>query len=241
MNRALPSFIISLFFAFLVIVSGSIRDVFYKGLTLTLYVPLLKVEASLGEIARIGKERDELIRENLHLLRNLSGCFMARVDTLWNPGIKGKPVRVLSFDPIGIPWRFYIEGGKKDGFAYGDPVIRRSHLVGKIFQVNSATSIVLTLFNPSLRVGVVDLRTGVLGVLEGGSPPSINYVPVDANIRVGDTLITSGLGGIFPRGILVGVVSKIHKNKKGEGEMFLSIEGDPFFDFSLLGKVEVLK
>jgi len=239
MKTSLLSLMISLLFAFLVLISHSVREILHQGLTLTLYVPLLKVESSLEDLVKIRRERDRLVSENFALLRKLSGYAEIKLDSLWDPEMSVKGVKVLSFDPLGIPYRIFIEGGERNGFKYGDPVIQHSHLVGKIVEVNKNTSTVLTLFNPSLRVGVVDLRSGVLGVLEGGLPPQIDYVPVDADVREGDTLVTSGLGGIFPRGIPVASVSKV-KRERGK-EMFLFVEARPFIDFSLLGRVEVLK
>ncbi len=238
MKRVLPSFFISFLLSIVFLFSGGMRNLAYRFLTLSLYIPLLKVEAQVEEISKLEKERDTLLRENVRLLLELSKCMSGKLDSLWEPGTGGKDVKVLSFDPLGTPLKLFIEGGEREGFKYGDPIIFRSKLVGRISSVFSKTSEVLTVFNPVFKASVVDRRNGLIGVYEGGSPPHLKYIPVDSDIKPGDSLVTSGLGGLFPPGIPVAVVEKVDQI---EGQMFLDIKCVPFLDFSVVGRVVVLQ
>lgn len=106
------------------------------------------------------------------------------------------------------------------------PVFTSKGLVGKISKVYLRHSVVQLLYDPQFKVSVIVLPSRIIGVME--SPDSkrlLVEVPVHSEIAVGDSIITSGLGGIFPKGVAVGVVKKITDSDIG---VLKTLEVTPF-------------
>ncbi len=101
-------------------------------------------------------------------------------------------------------------------------VISAEGLVGRVIAVSPHTADVLLVSDPSSRVSVIVDRTGASGVLFGqtahrrGQPVCrLDFINKDAPIRLGDAVTTSGMGGVFPRGLLVGYIDKLYKEPSG--------------------------
>jgi rod shape-determining protein MreC len=238
MKRILFPFVPLFLLSLLLLIWGGFRFALYKVLMRSLYIPLIAVEARFKEFAELSVERDSLVQVNLRMAGILRECLSRRLEEIWSQGFEGEAVRILALRPQGVPERLILEGGEDRGFHFGMPVLQRGKLVGRISEVSTATSTALTLFSPQLRVGVATLRKGVIGVLEGGLTLSLKYIPKGSDVVQGDTLVTSGLGGVFPRGIPVAVVTSVEVK---ESELFLKISARPLFDMSLLGSVEIVK
>jgi rod shape-determining protein MreC len=106
-------------------------------------------------------------------------------------------------------WRFIIlNRGSADGVLKGTPVTTPGGLVGEIVAVSPHASRVLLLSDPLSKVGVVVARTGAMAVLSGQyrSEAIIELFDSQAQIKVGDTLVTSGLSSRFPGNITIGKV-----------------------------------
>jgi rod shape-determining protein MreC len=67
-----------------------------------------------------------------------------------------------------------------------------------------------------------------------------DYVSAEADVRVGDRIMTSGLDGIFPKGLTIGIVKRIRDSGKDKGRLFQTIEIQPAVDFSKLETVLVV-
>jgi rod shape-determining protein MreC len=82
-------------------------------------------------------------------------------------------------------------------------------------------------------------RTRTRGVVEGTSAARcvLNYLPRQEDVRAGDTIISSGFDGIFPKGLSIGYVSKIIRRNTG---LFQEIEVVPFVDFNRIEEVMVI-
>lgn len=130
-------------------------------------------------------------------------------------GFRTLPGRVigLDLDPLrGIAW---VNLGYNRGLLGGEPVTTVRGLVGVVDQVESLQSRVRLLRNEDTPVSVRVARSRVLGIVvwdPGASRLKITMVPLHADMVPGDTLLTSGLGGVFPPGLLVGVVSDIEES-----------------------------
>lgn len=129
-------------------------------------------------------------------------------------GFRTLPGRVigLDLDPLrGVAW---VNLGYNRGLLGGEPVTTVRGLVGVVDQVENLQSRVRLLRNEDTPVSVRVARSRVLGIVEwdpGASRLKITKVPLHADMVPGDTLLTSGLGGVFPPGLLVGVVSDIEE------------------------------
>lgn len=100
--------------------------------------------------------------------------------------------------------------------------ITANGLAGKVVAASRNTADVLLVSDPTCRVSVRIKRIGVSGVLfgrreliKGRALCRMNFINKDADVRVGDEVSTSGLGGVFPKGLLVGRVSKVYRGPSG--------------------------
>jgi rod shape-determining protein MreC len=101
--------------------------------------------------------------------------------------------------------------GQNDGVVKGQAAITGAGLVGRVLEVGKRASRVLLLTDISARVPVVIERTRDQAVLSGNNSdnPELQYLPRDVDIKVGDRIVTSGVGGNFPVGLPVGEVMRV--------------------------------
>ncbi|MEQ1888321.1 MAG: rod shape-determining protein MreC [Alphaproteobacteria bacterium] len=105
-----------------------------------------------------------------------------------------------------------INAGKKRGVTKDMPVVGADGLIGRVVSSGNQVARVLLLSDLNSRVPVRLEISGYQSVLAGDNQihPQLLYVPVNANVKVGDRLVTSGHGGVFPPGIPVGTVSSVN-------------------------------
>jgi rod shape-determining protein MreC len=129
------------------------------------------------------------------------------------PGFQTVPGRIigLDLDPLrGVAW---IGLGEGQGLRGGEAVMTVDGLVGVVSEVRDGRSRVRLLRNEVTPISVRDTRSRSLGVVDwdpGAGRLRLNQVPFPADIAVGDTLVSSGLGGVFPPDLPVGVVTEVH-------------------------------
>lgn len=148
---------------------------------------------------------------------------------------------VISRDPHGLGNWIEIDKGKNFGIASGMPVIVSDGiLIGKTGEVFENTSQIILISNPESRVNGVDLETGARGIVQGeyqlGSVMNM-VLPGDA-LNHGDSIVTSGSGGNFPKGLLIGKVEKV--GASGDGLFQQAVLALPV-KFSRLETVFVIK
>lgn len=114
---------------------------------------------------------------------------------------------------------FVIDVGLKDGIKLNQAVIHKDGLVGYISSVSDNTSTVTTIMDPRTSVSVTISTINEPAILKGNLELKSNnnlkleYIPIDAEISIGDMLYSSGLGSMFPASLPVGKVTKIVNNK----------------------------
>lgn len=103
--------------------------------------------------------------------------------------------------------------GQRHGIEVGMPVVTDQGLVGRISEVNDASSKVLLINDPSSQVNAVLQSSRLSGVASGnpGGDLMMEYIPQGAVFSVGEVVLTSGIGGNFPRGIPIGQVVQINQ------------------------------
>jgi rod shape-determining protein MreC len=119
------------------------------------------------------------------------------------------------------------------------PVVDRNGLVGKISAATGRVAAVSLLTGPNCRVAARDKETRALGVVkwQAGRGLYFDNVALDVEVVVGDTLISSGLGGVFPEGLIVGIVSSVSTSPT---RFFKEIRVKSAVDFGSLDNVMVL-
>jgi rod shape-determining protein MreC len=126
------------------------------------------------------------------------------------------------------PYRHYLKlnKGSVDGVFIGQALIDAHGIMGQITEVYPLTSVALLITDPNHGIPVEIARNGLRTIAhgEGGGSLSLPYLPSNADIKSGDQLVSSGLGGRFPAGYPVGTVTAISHQA---GEHFLSISATP--------------
>lgn len=190
---------------------------------------VLKKKISRLESDLFGME--EIRQENLRLKRLLN----------YSSEISEQRVmaQVVGWDSANEFKVIRLNKGQKDGIQVMSPVITDQGLVGYIYRVTENYSDVLTILDQNNRVDVLVERTRTHGIVEGvhNFKCALKYVMRNELIEVGDKLITAGVGGVYPKGIKVGMITDIEKENFG---MTLSVEVAPSVDFDKLEEVLVI-
>lgn len=132
-----------------------------------------------------------------------------------------------------------IDLGEQHGIKEGMPVVTDRGLVGRIFNVYPRTSDIMLITDPRSSVNVMTQASRAPGILRGrvGRLPIMELIPPEIEISVGEIIITSGLGGHFPKGLVVGQVVEVQKN---DDLMFQSAIIQPTVDFDRMELVLVI-
>lgn len=120
--------------------------------------------------------------------------------------------KVISRAPANWWHLITIDRGSKDGIVPNSPVLTAQGLVGKVTDVMDYESQVLLLIDNSFEVSVIFQESGQYGIARGSGPSSpvrITYIDRQAKLSPNDRVFTSGLGGVFPKGIYLGEVKEI--------------------------------
>ncbi len=136
-----------------------------------------------------------------------------------------------------------IDRGTRDGIKEDMAVVTEKGLVGNVIEAGPISSKVQLILDPRSAVGTLVQRpeSRVAGIVEGDSTnpmmPRMINIPRTADVVEGDTIVTSGFGGVYPKGIIVGLVSSIEND---EGGLLKYARLEPAVDFQKLEDVEVI-
>ncbi len=139
--------------------------------------------------------------------------------------------RVVGRDSTNWYRAMVLDKGELDGVRAEMGVVTPAGVVGRVVKATRSTSVVLLVSDPNNAVTGLIQRTREEGIVEGTAEgrARLKYIPLLSTVRAGDTVITSGLTGGFPKGIMIGVVNRIEKE---EGALFQSAEIVPDVDLS---------
>jgi rod shape-determining protein MreC len=159
-------------------------------------------------LAQVTANAALLSAENTQL-RRLLGVLETAVD---RPTVV---VEVL-YEPVNaFTRRIVFNKGGRAGIAQGMPVIDESGVVGQITRVTPMTSEAAMLTDEIVSIPVQVLRNGLRLIAFGSNSPGkveVRYFSSDADLREGDQLVTSGVGGVFPAGLAVGRIDHVERN-----------------------------
>ncbi|MDO1527682.1 rod shape-determining protein MreC [Fulvimonas sp. R45] len=195
-------------------------------------------------------EQNQRLREDL-LLANAKLNRMAAVaeqnerlkellDTRHSLKLKVQLARVVGVDLGAYRHRLLLDVGARQGVQPGQPVIDAHGVMGQVVQVLPTTSVVMLVTDPDDAVPVVVERTGLRTVAYGsrdGGQLTLPDIPRAADVKAGDRLITSGIGGRYPPGFPVGEVQAVAPSPTG---MFLEAHARPSADLDRSQDVLVL-
>jgi rod shape-determining protein MreC len=175
--------------------------------------------ATLAQLAAENRRlRDALLVSNARLTRLSAAVadnaqLRALLGAAGNRGLDVQLAAVLNIDLDPTRQRLVLDAGSRDGVYVGQPVIDAGGLLGQIVQVMPHYSTVLLLTDPDHAVPVMVQRNGVRLLAYGNGRSDqlqLVNVPLNADIKNGDVVVTSGLGGRFPPGFPVGTVTDLH-------------------------------
>jgi rod shape-determining protein MreC len=146
---------------------------------------------------------------------------------------------VIGQDASNLYRGVVLNKGEGDGIRVDMGVITPLGVVGRVMKAGPSSSVVLLVTDPHNAIAGIVQRSRDEGIIEGTphGRARIKYLPLLSGVREGDMVVTSGLTGGFPRGLVVGTILSIHKE---EGELFQSAEITPEVDLSKLEEVLVI-
>lgn len=136
-----------------------------------------------------------------------------------NPDFIFANASVLSRDSVDIYGSFILDKGSAKGIEVNDPVIFGKNIVGIVTEVTPTNCTVKTLANPDVSVAVYEARSNEVGYVTGfenGIDTTVFMLPglsKDSNIASGGVVYTTGIGGIYPKDLIVGTVEEIRKSQ----------------------------
>ncbi len=175
-------------------------------------------------------QSDEVRLENRRLRLLLDFKEEQEIDTL--------PARVIAEDASSWFRTVTIDKGREHGVTEGMPVVVAEGVVGRVVRSSPRFSRVLLITDASSAVASLLQDNRARGVCRGqGEQLVFDFVLRQEEVKIGDRVVTSGMGGVFPKGLVVGHVSRVDRQEFG---LFQAIEVTPSVDFSHLEEVLVL-
>jgi|SRR5579875_210053 len=190
-----------------------------------------RLHQQLAALPALEAQLHELQLENQHLSELLS-----LKDAL---GLRVVGAAVIGSDATGLARTLMLNQGAAAGVRPGMGVIATAGAVGKILATSPQASRVILLNDHNCAIDVFDQRTRARGIVTGvvDDGAVMRYVERTEDVKPGDTLITSGLDGAFPRGVLVGYISKVRRQGPG---LFMNVSIKPAVSFRTLEQVLVI-
>ncbi|MEJ2069369.1 MAG: rod shape-determining protein MreC [Syntrophobacterales bacterium] len=147
--------------------------------------------------------------------------------------------RVVAYDPSQWSRCVIVDTGKSEGITVGLPVLSGDGIVGRIVETYPHYAKVMLIVDRNSGADAMVQRTRVRGILQGkgGNRCSLEYVPKNADVEVGDLVLASGLGGIYPAGQVFGRVSHVDKRTHGPFQEIMVTPGN----LSTLEEVLIVK
>jgi rod shape-determining protein MreC len=146
---------------------------------------------------------------------------------------------VIGKDPSPFLHYIIIDHGSDDGVRYGMPVVTQQGLVGRVEAVTASASRVQLINDPgsliNIRMQFLKRDAQLAGSITGDL--SLTNIPQDVDLKSGEILLTSGLGGNYPPDILIGQVVSVTKK---ENQLFQTASVQPIVNFSTLRAVLII-
>ncbi len=188
----------------------------------------------LGEVATLRRRIDQLEEQTLEtqrLQRLLAMRQSSQTEFL--------TARVVGKDATNWFKTILLDRGSREGVRRNQPVLAPDGLVGRVLEVTPTSAKIQLLTDPVSAVGGLVQRTRVTGIVSGnlGAGTRVRYLPLLADVVVGDEVVTSGMGGVFPKGIPVGRITAVERRS---GALFQEATLQPIVDLGRLEEVMIL-
>ena len=189
------------------------------------------------------KKQNEVLKAKLIAVRELSQA-KERYERIQefrnNQNYASIVANVIGRDPSNWNASLIIDKGKAEGMVVGQPVVSTLGVVGRVFEVGHNTSKVILVSDPTFAVAAVVQRSRENGLLTGTLQGilRLQYLTNNADVKVGDAVVTSRLSTAFPEGILIGQITDVQASVNSHTVECLL---DSAVDLSELEEVIVIK
>lgn len=195
-----------------------------------------------------------LRREN-RLLKKVLEEYKYEIAQLEEPAIEAQRLRELLSLKERLPYAtiaaevvgrvpgshtILVNKGSKQGVKVGKAVLTPQGLVGQVIKSEANLAIVMTITHPKSGVGAMDQHSRDMGIIQGRGDEVLifAFLPGEAKLERRDLVITSGMGGIYPKGIPIGYIKRIHRERATSS---IWAEVEPSVNFNRLEEVLIVK
>lgn len=210
--------------------------------------PLRAVGAWIGGLSTSRADLDALREQNKEMREQIAALEEARQENERLRELVGfieaRDLEVLGARVIGRPATLWeglitIDRGTKEGVSAGMPVLSAQGLIGQIVEASAHSSRVRLITDQRSGVAAVLQATRAEGVVNGSLDGvlTMDFVSRETTVNVGDVVLTSGMGGVYPKGLLIGEVSDMRLN---DADLFPHIQVRPSVELAGLEEVVVL-
>ena len=201
-------------------------------------------------VNQLDQENDQLKKEKEELLAEVVRLKEIEAENEFIRSQIGLPLpdqkelvlaNIIGQDPSGLSESFLINKGERNGISQKAVVITAGNiLVGQVIEVFDSFSRVQIITDPEARVNAKIQQSGLTGLIKGGSGSSLtlDLLPQGELIQKEEIVVSSGLAGLFPPGLLIGQIQRIISSDVGISQM---AKVKPAVDFNSLTKVFVIK
>jgi len=244
-------FTLVVFFSVIFIINvTSINQFVGQSIVKSLYFPFFKLKSLMVEVGTSSTENDILREELVDSKMQISILEEAAKENERMRSILGfeppagytlLPSKVVSVTYGGNrPVSIVINKGIRDTVAIDQAVINQQGLVGRIKEVMNDIAVVQLLTDPSNRVAARISETREMGIVryKSGVGLVLDNFPIQGSIHEGDVIVSSGLGGVYVAGLMIGTVGKINRP---QDEAFCEVELRSAASFSSVEEVFVIR
>ena len=185
-----------------------------------------------GENRRLTRENAALRAENdwLHQMQRQAPRLVGMARFQQSVSLRLKATRVVAQDPGRFQTAWVIDVGESDSIRVNMPVVTARGVVGKTIKTYRDHSLVQLLTDPAFKISVLSDRSRARGILEADGPERlVARFPAGSDVARGDTLMTTGLGGVFPKGLRVGAAGReVTRQEKENQDVMRSFRVESF-------------
>jgi len=243
-----PLFLVVAISVFFIILPLNIRITLSRLASYTILFPFVEIDEFLTKIdttfeqnRQLNNKLDSLTIITSFLMENKYENERLRMMLGFNLNIPFKtvPAEVIGSSQISNYKSLLINAGEEKGIKKNMAVISPSGVVGKVIESGWRSAVVQLITDPYSRVGAMVQSSRSKGLIRylSGKNLALENIPVEEKVLVGDSVVTSGLGGIFPGGIFIGTVEE---SEDKEGELFRRVAVKPGVNINTIEEVFVL-
>ncbi len=204
---------------------ASFKLVYVRSFNRVIMSPVQWAAASLTSLGNMNEKIQELERRNSELALQLSRAralidenerLRRLLEFSDRKGVGFLPARVISLNTNEPVTTVLIDKGSSSGITVYSPVMQPVGLVGKVIEVDGGTSLVQVFTHAQFRAAAMVPERGEMGILRStGGNLELTGLSMNTTIIEGDHVVTSGLGGVYPAGIPIGVVTGVREDQTG--------------------------